>query len=144
MAHVNLSYYRNQILPWFKGKPISDITRRDVLQWHASLHGVPFAADRSAPILSVIFKQAEAYGYRPEGSNPCAGIKRCRRGNGIRITISGVRIRRPLRFGRLPEVGGLFRGPVPVSGGGALEPLAPWLHGLPPVAASGPFALDAP
>ncbi len=65
-------------------------------------------------------------------------------GNGIRITISGVRIRRPLRFGRLPEVGGLFRGPVPVSGGGALEPLAPWLHGLPPVAASGPFALDAP
>ena len=66
------------------------------------------------------------------------------RGNGIRITISSVRIRRPLRFGRLPEVGGLFRGPVPVSGGGALEPLAPWLHGLPPVAASGPFALDAP
>ena len=65
-------------------------------------------------------------------------------GNGIRITISSVRIRRPLRFGRLPEVGGLFRGPVPVSGGGALEPLAPWLHGLPPVAASGPFALDAP
>ena len=77
---VNLSYYRNQILPWFKGKPISDITRRDVLQWHASLHGVPFAADSSAPILSVIFKQAEAYGYRLEGSNPCTGIRRYRRG----------------------------------------------------------------
>ena len=77
---VNLSYYRNQILPWFQGKPVSDITRRDVLQWHASLHGVPFAADRSAPILSVILKQAEAYGYRPEGSNPCTGIKRYRRG----------------------------------------------------------------
>ena len=37
------------------------------------------AADRSAPILSVIFKQAEVYGYRPEGSNPCTGIKRYRR-----------------------------------------------------------------
>ena len=89
MAHVNLSYYRNQILPWFKGKPVSDITRRVVLQWHASLHGVPFAADRSAPILSVIFKQAEAYGYRPEGSNPCTGIKRYRRGGRERFLSAG-------------------------------------------------------
>ena len=79
----------------------------------------------------------------PEACRSRAGFPRAP-ANGIRITISGVRIRRPLRFGRLPEVGGLFRGPVPVSGGGALEPLAPWLHGLPPVAASGPFALDAP
>ena len=34
-----------------------------------------------APILSVIFRQAEVYGYRPEGSNPCSGIKRYRRRN---------------------------------------------------------------
>ena len=86
---VNLSYYRNQILPWFQGKPVSDITRLDVLQWHASLHGVPFAADRSAPILSVILKQAEAYGYRPEGSNPCTGIKRYRRGGRERFLSAG-------------------------------------------------------
>ena len=90
---VNLGYYRNQILPWFKGKPISGITRRDILQWHASLHGVPFAADRSAPILSVILKQAEAYGYRPEGSNPCTGIKRYRRGGRERF-LSADEIRR--------------------------------------------------
>ena len=90
---VNLGYYRNQILPWFRGKPISDITRRDVLQWHASLHGVPFAADRSAPILSVIFKQAETYGYRPEGSNPCTGIKRYRRGGRERF-LSAEEMRR--------------------------------------------------
>ena len=37
------------------------------------------AADRSAPILSVIMRQAEVYGYRPDGTNPCAGIKRNRR-----------------------------------------------------------------
>ena len=90
---VNLGYYRNQILPWFRGKPISGITRRDVLQWHASLHGVPFAADRSAPILSVIFKQAETYGYRPEGSNPCTGIKRYRRGGRERF-LSAEEMRR--------------------------------------------------
>ena len=76
---VNLGYYRNQILPWFRGKPIVSITRRDIQQWFASLHATPVAADRSAPVLSVILKQAEVYGYRPEGSNPCTGIKRYRR-----------------------------------------------------------------
>ena len=76
---VNLYYYRNQILPWFGGRPIVDITRRDIQQWFASLHATPVAADRSVPVLSVILKQAEVYGYRPEGSNPCTGIKRYRR-----------------------------------------------------------------
>ncbi len=76
---VNLSYYRNQILPWFEGRAIADITRSDVRQWFASLHAVPVAADRSAPVLSVILRQAEVYGYRPEGSNPCVGIRRNRR-----------------------------------------------------------------
>ena len=76
---VNLANYRNQILPWFRGRPIADITRRDIQQWFASLHATPVAADRSAPVLSVILKQAEVYGYRPEDSNPCTGIKRYRR-----------------------------------------------------------------
>ncbi len=73
---VNRYYCRRQILPWFKGRAIGDITSRDVQRWFASLHETPVAADRSAPILSVIFRQAEVYGYRPEGSNPCTGIKR--------------------------------------------------------------------
>ena len=76
---VNLIYYRNQILPWFEGSPIGGITHRDVQRWFASLHETPVAADRSAPILSVIMRQAEVYGYRREGTNPCAGIKRYRR-----------------------------------------------------------------
>ncbi|MCY4609493.1 MAG: site-specific integrase [bacterium] len=78
---VNRYYCRNQILPWFKGRAIGDITRRDVQRWFSSLHATPVAADRSAPVLSVIFRQAEIYGYRPEGSNPCTGIKRYRRRN---------------------------------------------------------------
>ena len=77
---VNRGYYRNQILPWFKSRPIADITRHDVQQWFASLHATPVAADRSAPVLSVIMTQAEVYGYRPQASNPCLGIKRYRRG----------------------------------------------------------------
>ena len=76
---VNRGYYRNQILPWFKGRQISEITRSDVQEWFASLHTTPVAADRSAPVLSVIMARAEDYGYRPEGSNPCKGIRRYRR-----------------------------------------------------------------
>ena len=76
---VNQGYYRNHIQPWFGGRPIGDIAARDVRQWFASLHETPVAADRSAPILSVIMRQAEVYGYRPEGTNPCAGIRRYRR-----------------------------------------------------------------
>ena len=76
---VNAEYYKNQILPWFKGRSIADITRQDVQQWFVSLHVTPVAADRSAPVLSVIFRESEAYGYRPVGSNPCTGIRRYRR-----------------------------------------------------------------
>ena len=76
---VNRNYLRSTILPRFGGRNIADITRQDVQNWFASLRATPVAADRSAPILSVIMRQAEIYGYRPEGSNPCAGIRRYRR-----------------------------------------------------------------
>ena len=72
-------YYRRQILPWFQGRPITSITAEDMQAWFASLRATPVAADRSAPVLSVIFPEAEAYGYRPEDSNPCKGIRRYRR-----------------------------------------------------------------
>ena len=76
---VNRNYLRNTILPRFRGRNIADITKQDVQRWFASLHATPVAADRSMPILSVIMRQAELYGYRPEGSNPCVGIRRYRR-----------------------------------------------------------------
>ena len=77
--YVNRSYYRCQLLPWFAGRSIVDIGRQDVQLWFASLRATPVAADRSMPILSVIMKEAELMGYRPEGSNPCRGIRRYRR-----------------------------------------------------------------
>ena len=76
---VNRGYYRKQILPWFRGRQIAGITSTDVREWFASLHATPVAADRSAPVLSVIMARAEDYGYRPQGSNPCKGIRRYRR-----------------------------------------------------------------
>lgn len=90
---VNRGYLRNQILPWFAGRQIADITRSDVRQWFASLHSTPVAADRSAPILSVILRQAEVYGYRREGSNPCLGMRRYHT-KGRERFLSGEELRR--------------------------------------------------
>ncbi|MXW55984.1 MAG: site-specific integrase [Gammaproteobacteria bacterium] len=75
---VNRVYLRNQIMPGFGGRPVADITRSEVRQWFGKLHATPSAANRSLPILSIIMRQAEAYGYRPEGSNPCTRIRRYR------------------------------------------------------------------
>ena len=76
---VNRSYLKNQILPHFQGRHVADIDRQSVCTWFASLRATPVAADRSMPVLSVILKQAELMGLRPEGSNPCLGIRRYRR-----------------------------------------------------------------
>ncbi|MCY4196876.1 MAG: hypothetical protein OXD33_08175 [Rhodobacteraceae bacterium] len=78
----------------FAGQRIADITSQDVRDWFASLHATPVSADRSMPVLSVIMTVAEVEGLRPEGSNPCKGIKRYRRQNRDRF-LSDV------EFGRL-------------------------------------------
>ena len=77
--YVNRSYYRTTLTPWFAGRPIDDIDRPEVERWFASLRGTPVSADRSMPVLSVILAEAERMGHRPEGSNPCRGIRRYRR-----------------------------------------------------------------
>ena len=76
---VNRSYLHRQILPGFRGRPVAEITAQDVRRWFASLRATPVAADRSLPVLSVIMREAELMGARPEGTNPCRGIRRYRR-----------------------------------------------------------------
>ena len=75
---VNRNYLQRQILPFFEERPIAEIDREEVQRWFRSLHATPAAANRSAPILSVIMQQAEAWGYRPNGGNPCKDIRRYR------------------------------------------------------------------
>ena len=94
---VNRDYLRRQILPFFAGRSIGEITREDVRAWFRSLNATPAAANRSAPVLSVIMRQAEAWGYRPENSNPCAGIRRYRQGRSERFLT-------PEEYRRLAEV----------------------------------------
>ncbi len=90
---VNRCYLRNQILPCFAGRNVADIDGREVRNWFASLAATPVAADRSMPILSIIMREAEAMGLRPEGSNPCRGIRRYRR-KGRERFLSDEEIRR--------------------------------------------------
>lgn len=73
---VNRSYLRNQILPWFRHRPVTEITRSEVERWFASLRATPAAANRSLPILSVVLAEAEVHGHRPDDSNPCRGLRR--------------------------------------------------------------------
>ena len=75
---VNRFYLSGQILPYFSGRRIADINHQDVQAWFRSLRATPAAANRSAPILSVIMRQAESWGHRPPDSNPCTGIRRYR------------------------------------------------------------------
>lgn len=82
---VNRSYLKNQILPWFGSRDVAEISHADVQQWFATLHRTPAAANRSLPVLSVILEQAELYGWRAEGSNPCRGIRRYRERRGERF-----------------------------------------------------------
>ena len=90
---VNRGYLRNHILPCFSGRPVADIDSREVRNWFASLRATPVAADRSMPVLSVIMREAEAMGLRPEGSSPCRGIRRNRR-KGRQRFLSDDEIRR--------------------------------------------------
>ena len=76
---VNRGYLKKQILPHFAGRNVAEIDRREVANWFASLVATPVAADRSMPVLSVIMREAERMGFRPEDSNPCRGIRRYRR-----------------------------------------------------------------
>ena len=113
---VNRAYLRRQIVPFFAGRPIGEITREDVRAWFRSLHATPAAANRPAPILSVIMQQAEVWGYRPEDSSPCAGIRRYRQGRCERFLtheeyrrLAGVlercEARRPLHVAALERIG---------------------------------------
>jgi len=89
---VNKSYLHCQIFPYFISKPIVEIDQQDVVNWFSSLHKTPSAANRSLPILSTILKQAELMDIRPEGSNPCIGIKRYKVNKAKKfLTSDGVR-----------------------------------------------------
>ena len=71
------SAIRTRIVPGIGNLSIRNLTREDVSNWHSRLSkdGV-VAANRALALLSSMCTQAEIWGLRIEGSNPCRYVKR--------------------------------------------------------------------
>ena len=67
---------RKYILPAFGHMTVDAITIEHVKDWFASMADRPGVANRSMPVLSVMMRMAELWGYRPHNSNPCKNAKR--------------------------------------------------------------------
>ncbi len=55
---------------------LESVTRQDVARLHFELRSTPTQANRALSFLLKVFANAELWGLRPEGSNPCRRIKR--------------------------------------------------------------------
>lgn len=64
------------IIPFFKERKFSDISREDILRFQDYLKNTPIQFNRCKSILSKAFSLAELWGYRPKDSNPCRGIQK--------------------------------------------------------------------
>ena len=66
----NAYLLRKHILPGFGRMTVDAITVEHVKDWFASMADRPGAANRAMPVLSVMMRMAELWGYRPHNSNP--------------------------------------------------------------------------
>jgi integrase len=64
------------ILPKLGTRKLRAITRAEVARFHADLVKTPTQANRALEVLSKMFYLAEAWGLRPDLSNPCRHIGR--------------------------------------------------------------------
>ena len=79
-AHSYRGSLARHVLPRLGERQVADVTRSDVAALHHEMRAIPFAANHTLGILSVMFTMAEVWGLRPEGSNPCRHVKRFREG----------------------------------------------------------------
>ncbi len=69
---------RDVLRPELGNKKVTEISRADVSKLHGALSKKPAAANRVLALLSNIFNVAEAWGLRPDGTNPCRHVKKYR------------------------------------------------------------------
>ena len=74
----NTYMVRKYILPAFGHLTVDAITVEHIKDWFASIADRPGSANRAMPVLSVMMRLAELWGYRPHNSNPCKNAKRYR------------------------------------------------------------------
>jgi len=64
------------IKPAIGTRKIPDIIRTDIAKLHHDHKDIPYQANRTLGVLSVLFNQCEIWGLRPDGSNPCRHVKK--------------------------------------------------------------------
>ena len=75
---TNARIVRKDILPAFGRLTVDAITVEHVKDWFASMSDRPGVANRAMPVLSMMMRMAELWGYRRHNSNPCRNTRRYR------------------------------------------------------------------
>ena len=68
------------ILPALRSVRVAALTREEVAELHHGLQDKPYQANRTLGVLSKMMNLAEAWGLRPDHSNPCYHVRECREG----------------------------------------------------------------
>lgn len=69
---------RMHILPALGRLRVDSVTRADVARLHAAMCTIPVQGNRCLALLSKIFNLTEAWGLRPDGSNPTRHVEKYR------------------------------------------------------------------
>ena len=64
------------LLPVFGTRPLDTIGREEVSALQYRLHKTPTMANRVVDMLSRLFNMAEAWGFAPQGGNPCRFVQK--------------------------------------------------------------------
>ena len=75
VSHYGLML-RKHIVPALGERLVGDVEHKDILSFHNGLHHMPTVANRAVDILVKMFNLADAWGWRPAGTNPCRGVSR--------------------------------------------------------------------
>jgi integrase len=67
---------RDHILPALGRLKVREVRRADIQRLHQKLSDRPYQANRVLALLSKMFNLAEAWGIRPEHTNPCLHVER--------------------------------------------------------------------
>jgi integrase len=76
----NRGIIKRHLVPTLGAKRLDEIVKTDVLRWRDDMASKPCTFKNALPVLGVMLTYAEQLGFRPEGSNPCRGVPRFRRG----------------------------------------------------------------
>ena len=75
VSHYGLML-RKHIVPALGEHLVAEVEHKDILSFHNGLHHMPTVANRAVDILVKMFNLADAWGWRPAGTNPCRGVSR--------------------------------------------------------------------